>query len=171
MRVFLIALLILTSSASSFVYAWQSVAHERGTAYRLDGAKISGQAETGAEVYILIEPEVALPALSIGEQQSYRNIIFNYGDSYICGPRREVKVTVDGQLLREREAGQLYDWHVFLKGFLTTHYGEVLSYESLSTPDDSDIAARMLAAKQTITLERKWDNCGDDGVFQFRVSD
>ena len=148
-------------------HAWQPVAHKHGTAYRIDGKKISGRAETGKEVYILIEPEILLPALSPGEANRYRNIIFNYGDNYICGPRREVKVTVDGRLIKEREAGIDYEWHVFYKGFLTTHYGEVLSLESLSAEDGSDVASRMLAAKQSITLERKLDNCDDDGVFVF----
>ena len=30
-------------------------------------------------------------------------------------------------------------------------------------------ASRLLAAKNTILFERKLDNCGDDGVFEFRV--
>ena len=164
----LAVLLILLSVPA---YAWQPVAHQHGTAYRLDGKKISGAAETGAQVYILIEPEILLPSLDDDDavRQGYRNIILNYGDDYICGPRREVKVTVDGRLIREREAGVDYDWHVFYKGFLTTHYGEVLSLESLSAANSSDVAAQMLAAKQNVTLERKLDNCGDDGVFVFPV--
>ena len=162
MRFCLLIFVILTPA-----HAWQPVAHENGTAYRIDGEKISGGAETGDEVYILIEPEILLPALSPGEANRYRNIIFNYGDDYICGPRREVKVTVDGQLIKEREAGVDYDWHVFYKGFLTTHYGEVLSLESMSAEDGSDVASRLLAAKRNIRLERKLDNCADDGVFVF----
>ena len=165
MRVFLTLLLLLSPA-----FAWERVPHENGTAHRLEGRKISGAAETGDTVYLLVEPEIALPELTPGERQSYRNIIFNYGDSYICGPRREVKVKVDGRLIQEREAGVSYDWHVFYKGFLTTHYGEVLTYESMSTPDGDDVAAQMLKAKSRITLERKLDNCGDDGVFVFEVS-
>lgn len=160
---FILSFLVLMTPA----LAWQPVAHEDGTAYRLDGKKISGAAETGDNVYLLIEPQVDLPEFEPGDKQSYRNIIFNYGDSYICGPRREVKVTIDGRLIREREAGIDYDWHVFLKGFLTTHYGEVLTYESMNTGDD--VANHMLAAKGNVTLERKLDNCGDDGVFVFAI--
>lgn len=165
MRFWLFIFVILSPA-----HAWQPVAHENGRAYRINGEKISGGAETGEEVYILIEPEILLPALSPGENNRYRNIIFDYGDDYICGPRREVKVTVDGQLIKEREAGIDYDWHVFYKGFLTTHYGEVLSLESLSADDGSDVASRLLAAKRKVTLERKLDNCDDDGVFEFSVS-
>lgn len=43
----LAVLLILLSVPA---YAWQPVAHQHGTAYRLDGKKISGAAETGAQV-------------------------------------------------------------------------------------------------------------------------
>ena len=101
----------------------------------------------------------------------FRNIIFNYGDSYICGPVRQVKVSIDGQLVQEhdRRDGQIYDWHLFLKGFLTTHYGEVLTRESYTAANGSDLASRMLGAKHTITLERKLDDCGDDGVFVFKL--
>jgi len=106
-----------------------------------------------------------------GAEIAYHNIILNYGDSYICGPRREIKVTVDGALLRETDPieGTLHDWHIFNKGFLTTHYGEVLSFESFSAPDGSDLATRLLNAKETILFERKIDNCGDDGVFAFSI--
>jgi hypothetical protein len=149
--------------------AWQAVSHEHGMAYRLDGAKISGQAETGAEVYILIEPPRALPALVPGQKLSYRNVIFNYGDDYICGPRREIKIKIDDRLIQEREPtdGSLHEWHIFYKGFLTTHYGEVLTLEVLARDDGSDLAAQLLAAKKTVSFERKLDNCGDDGVFVF----
>jgi hypothetical protein len=152
-------------------FAWEPVPHEAGIAHRIEGAKNSGAAETGDSVYILIEPKRLLPQLDAGPQIAYRNIIFNYGDSYICGPQREIKVKVDGALLRDTDPldGQKYDWHIFNKGFLTTHYGEVLSFESFTAPDGSDLASRLLAAKNTILFERKLDNCGDDGVFEFRV--
>ena len=153
-------------------FAWQAVPHEAGTAHRIEGRKISGMAETGDNVYILIEPKQVLPKLEADAPEfAYRNIIFNYGDSYICGPMREVKVTVDGALVRETDPtdDKQYDWHIFRKGFLTTHYGEVLSFESMTTPDGNDVATRLLKAKRTITLERKLDNCGDDGVFEFEV--
>ena len=149
--------------------AWQTFSHEHGTAYRLEGTKISGRAETGDEVYILIEPPRALPALVPGEKLSYRNVIFNYGDDYICGPRREIKIKIDDRLIQEREPidGSMHDWHIFYKGFLTTHYGEVLSLEVITQEDGSDLASRLLAAKKTISFERKLDNCADDGVFVF----
>ena len=164
MRSFLL-LLILTFPA----YAWQAVSHEDGTAYRLAGEKISGAAETGDSVYILIEPKQVLPQLEPGPEIAYHNIIFNYGDSYICGPRREVKILIDGGLIRETDPddGSVHDWHIFYKGFLTTHYGEILSHESMSKADGSDLATRLLNAKQEIVFERKIDNCGDEGVFAF----
>ena len=153
-------------------FGWQAVPHKEGTAQRIDGEKISGAAETGDNVYILIEPKQVLPQLEPGPEIAYRNIILNYGDSYICGPLREVKVTVDGALVRETEPfdGTLHDWHIFNKGFLTTHYGEVLSFESIAQADGSDLATRLLNAKKTIVFERKIDNCGDDGVFVFKVA-
>ena len=92
---FLLLLLLVTFPA----HAWQVVSHEHGTAYRLEGEKISGRAETGDEVYILIEPPRALPALVPGQELSYRNVIFNYGDDYICGPRREIKIKIDKSIL------------------------------------------------------------------------
>ena len=152
-------------------HAWQPVAHKDGTAHRLDGQKISGKAETGPQIYILIEPEITLPELVPGQQLSYRNVIFNYGDDYICGPRREIKIKIDDRLIQEREPtdGSMHDWHIFYKGFLTTHYGEVLSLESMSQSDGSDLATRLLNAKKTIVFERKIDNCGDDGVFVFGI--
>lgn len=152
-------------------HAWQAVPHADGTAYRLDGAKISGAAETGDEVYILIEPPSDLPQFVPGQKLSYRNVIFNYGDDYICGPRREIKIKIDGRLIQEREPtdGSMHDWHIFYKGFLTTHYGEVLSLEVVSRADGSDLASQLLAAKEKISFERKLDNCGDDGVFVFEV--
>ena len=164
MRNFLL-LLILIGPA----HAWQVVSHEHGNAYRLDGAKISGAAETGDEVYILIEPPRALPALVPGQKLSYRNVIFNYGDDYICGPRREIKIKIDDRLIQEREPidGSMHDWHIFYKGFLTTHYGEVLTLEVMTRDDGGDLASRLLAAKKTVSFERKLDNCGDDGVFVF----
>ena len=166
MRLF-IFLLLLTPA-----YAWQAVPHVGGEAHRIEGRKISGAAETGDEVYILIESKQVLDMLEAGAPEiAYRNIIFNYGDSYICGPLREIKVTVDGALVRETDPteGTLHDWHIFRKGFLTTHYGEVLSFESMSRSDGSDLASRLLTAKQTILFERKLDNCGDDGVFEFKL--
>lgn len=161
-------LVILTFPA----HAWQAVSHEHGTAYRLEGEKISGRAETGDEVYILIEPPRALPALVPGQELSYRNVIFNYGDDYICGPRREIKIKVDERLIQEREPtdGSMHDWHIFYKGFLTTHYGEVLSLEVLSREDGDDLASRLLAAQKTVSFERKLDNCADDGVFVFPLA-
>lgn len=155
--------------------AWQAVPQEDGTAHRIEGRKISGAAETGDNVYILIEPKQVLPLLepsiSDAPEIAYRNIIFNYGDSYICGPMREIKVSIDGALVRETDPtdGLKYDWHIFLKGFLTTHYGEVLSFESFAKPDGSDLASRLLTAKDKIIFERKLDNCGDDGVFAFSI--
>jgi len=151
--------------------AWQEVPHAAGTAYRIEGEKISGAAETGDNVYILIEPKKIMPQLGPGPEIAFRNIILNYGDSYICGPRREIKITVDGQLLRDTDPidGLKYDWHIFYKGFLTTHYGEVLSLESFTAPDGSDLVRRLLNAKETILFERKLDNCGDDGVFEFQI--
>ena len=164
---FLLLSLILTFPA----HAWQAVGHENGTAYRLEGKKISGRAETGDEVYILIEPPQELPALVPGQKLSYRNVIFDYGDDYICGPRREIKIKIDDRLIQEREPtdGTLHDWHIFYKGFLTTHYGEVLTLEVTSRDDGSDLASRLLTAKKTVSFERKLDNCGDDGVFVFPV--
>ena len=152
-------------------HAWQAVPHDDGTAYRLNGEKISGQAETGDEVYILIEPPRALPELVPGQRLSYRNVIFNYGDDYICGPMREIKIKVDDNLIKEREPmdGSMHDWHIFYKGFLTTHYGEVLSLEVVQSADGSDLASRLLAATETISFERKLDNCADDGVFVFSL--
>ena len=163
--------LALTFLLITPAFAWQAVPHADGTAYRIEGKKISGAAETGDNVYILIEPKQVLPQLQPGTEIAYHNIILNYGDSYICGLRREIKVTVDGALLRETDPidGQKYDWHIFNKGFLTTHYGEVLSFESFSAPDGSDLATRLLNAKETILFERKIDNCGDDGVFAFPI--
>lgn len=167
MRSFLLLLLMFSPT-----HAWQAVSHEHGTAYWLEGEKISGRAETGDEVYILIEPPRALPALVPGEELSYRNVIFNYGDDYICGPRREIKIKIDGRLIQEREPtdGSMHDWHIFYKGFLTTHYGEVLTLEVMRADDGSDLASRLLAAKKTVSFERKLDNCGDDGVFVFPVT-
>ena len=112
-----------------------------------------------------------MPQLEAGPEIAYRNIIFNYGDSYICGPMREIKVSVDGALVRETDPtdAKQYDWHIFLKGFLTTHYGEVLSFESFAKPDGSDLASHLLTAKDKIIFERKLDNCGDDGVFVFEI--
>jgi len=165
MRFFLICLLFIGS-----VSAWQEVPYKDGQALRLEGRKISGEAETGAHVYLLIEPEIALPRFDATETPiSYRNIIFNYGDSYICGPVRKVKVSIDGQVIQEKDRrdGQIYDWHLFLKGFLTTHYGEVLTHESYIAANGLDLASRMLAAKHSISLERELDDCGDDGVFVF----
>lgn len=153
-------------------FAWQAVSHEEGIALRIEGEKISGGAEAGDNVYILIEPKQVLPQLDPGPEIAYRNIILNYGDSYICGPLREIKVTVDGELLRETDPieGTLHDWHIFNKGFLTTHYGEVLSFESIAQADGSDLASQLLNAKKRIVFERKIDNCGDDGVFVFKIS-
>lgn len=167
MRLFLAVLLLITPA-----FAWQVVPHADGTAYRIDGAKISGAAETGDSVYILIEPRQVLPMLEPGPEIAYHNIIFNYGDSYICGPRREVKVTIDGELLRETDPddGSVHDWHIFYKGFLTTHYGEVLSHESMTKTDGSDLATRLLTAKKQIVFKRKIDNCNDEGVFVFGVT-
>ena len=152
-------------------FAWQVVQQEDGTAHRIEGRKISGAAETGDNVYILIEPKQVLPQLEVGPEIAYRNIIFNYGDSYICGPMREIKVSVDGALVRETDPmdAKQYDWHIFLKGFLTTHYGEVLSFESFAKADGSDLASHLLTAKDKIIFERKLDNCGDDGVFVFTL--
>ena len=166
MRVLLLILLFTLPAQ-----AWQAVPHAEGTASRIDGEKISGGAETGDAVYILIEPRADLPALVPGQNLSYRNIIFNYGDSYICGPMREIKIKIDGRLVREREptTGALHDWHLFYKGFLSTHYGEVLTLESMSAPDGSDLATQLLAAQKIVSFERKLDNCGDDGVFEFRI--
>ena len=166
MKYFLFRLVFISPS-----FAWQAVPHEAGKAHRINGEKISGAAETGANVYILIEPKQVLPQLEPGPEIAYRNVVFNYGDSYICGPLREVKVTVDGDVVRETEPsdGSLHDWHIFNKGFLTTHYGEVLNFESMLAPDGSDLASGLLNAKQEIRFERKLDNCGDDGVFVFRV--
>ena len=153
-------------------FGWHAVPHKEGKTQRIDGQKISGAAETGDNVYILIEPKQVLPQLEPGPEIAYSNIILNYGDSYICGPLREVKVTVDGALVRETEPfdGTLHDWHIFNKGFLTTHYSEVLSFESIAQADGSDLATRLLNAKKTIVFERKIDNCGDDGVFVFKVA-
>ncbi|MGB1406709.1 MAG: hypothetical protein ACPHVW_08080 [Parvibaculales bacterium] len=164
----LLALIFLLATPA---FGWQAVPHEEGTAQRIDGEKISGAAETGDNVYILIEPKQVLPQLEPGPEIAYRNIILNYGDSYICGPLREIKITVDGALVRETDPieGTLHDWHIFNKGFLTTHYGEVLSFESMAQADGSDLATRLLNAKKTIVFERKIDNCGDDGVFEFGV--
>ena len=152
-------------------FAWVPVPHEAGTAYRIDGTKISGAAETGEHIYILVEPRQTLPLLDDGPEVAFHNVIFNYGDSYICGPQREVKVTVDGTLLRETDPldEQKYDWYIFNKGFFTTHYGEVLNVESFVAEDGSDLASRLLSAQRQILFERKIDNCGDDGVFLFEV--
>lgn len=168
MKYLSLLLLFLTYPA----HAWQAVSHEHGTAYRLEGEKISGMAETGDTVYILIEPEIVLPDLVPGQKLSYRNVIFNYGDSYICGPMREIKIKIDGRLVQERENfdGTLHDWHIFYKGFLSTHYGEVLSLEIPLSRDGSDLAAQMLAAKRQVSFERKLDNCADDGVFVFPIT-
>ena len=82
---------------------------------------------------------------------------------------REIKIKVDDNLIKEREPmdGSMHDWHIFYKGFLTTHYGEVLSLEVVQSADGSDLASRLLAARETISFERKLDNCADDGVFVF----
>lgn len=164
MRFFLLLLTMLTPA-----YAWQAVPHAHGTAYKIEGARVSGYAETSGTPYILIEPPRALPELVPGRKLSYRNIIFDYGDDYICGPMREIKIKLDGRLIQEREPtdGSMHDWHIFYKGFLTTHYGEVLSLEVPSSADGSDLASRLLAAKDMVSFERKLDNCGDDGVFEF----
>jgi len=165
-------LIILALALPTAALAWTAVPHEAGTASRIEGQKIAGAAETGDTVYILIEPKQVLPILEAGATEiAYQNIIFNYGDSYICGQAREIKITVDGALVRETDPidGKKYDWHIFRKGFLTTHYGEVLSFESMSEPDGSDLAGRLLSAKRKIVFERKIDNCGDDGVFEFAV--
>ena len=166
MRYMFLSLLLMSPA-----FAWQAVPHEEGVAQRIEGEKISGAAETGENVYIIIEPRQVLPQFEPGPEVAYRNIILNYGDSYICGPLREIKITVDGSLVRETDPieGTLHDWHIFNKGFLTTHYGEVLSFESISKADGSDLATRLLKAKNTILFERKIDNCGDDGVFAFKV--
>jgi hypothetical protein len=157
---------------STPAFSWQPMPHEAGIAHRIEGRKISGAAETGSQVYILIEPQVTLPKLDDGPTIAFRNVIFNYGDSYVCGWQREVKVTVDGELLRETEPtdGQTYDWHIFNKGFFTTHYGEVLTLESFATDDGNDLAGRLLSSQKQILLERKLDNCGDDGVFEFLLN-
>lgn len=148
--------------------AWHSVAHNDGTAYQLTGQMVSGAAETSGDITLLVEPLVALPELTPGEKLSYRTIIFNYGDNYVCGLEREIKITIDGQLVREPGAPD--EWHVFRKGFLTGFFGEILSYESFAEDGrDDDLASRLLAAKSRITLERKNDNCGDDGVFVFDI--
>ncbi len=153
-------------------FAWHTVPHAEGIAQRIDGKKISGAAETGDNVYILIEPKQVLPQAEPGPEVAYRNIIFNYGDSYICGLQREIRITIDDSLERETDQieGTLHDWHIFNKGFLTTHYGEVLSFESIAQADGSDLATRFLKAKKTIVFERKIDNCGDDGVFAFKFA-
>ncbi|MDB2393662.1 hypothetical protein N9W52_03690 [Alphaproteobacteria bacterium] len=61
-------------------FAWQAVPQEDGIAHRIEGRKISGAAETGDNVYILIESKQVLPQLEAGPEITYRNIIFNYGD-------------------------------------------------------------------------------------------
>ena len=45
-------------------FGWQAVPH----AQRIDGEKISGAAETGDNVYILIEPKQVLPQLEPGPE-------------------------------------------------------------------------------------------------------
>ena len=163
----ILLLLLLTMPAM----AWTPVPHEDGMAHRIEGKKISGRAETGDTVYILIEPEIVLPDLVPGQKLAYRNVIFNYGDDYICGAMREIKIKIDGRLVQERENfdGTLHDWHIFYKGFLTTHYGEVLSLEVMTSDDGSDLVSQLLAAKRQVSFERKLDNCADDGVFEFPV--
>ena len=66
-------------------------------------------------------------------------------------------MTVDGALVRETDPieGTLHDWHIFNKGFLTTHYGEVLSFESMAQADGSDLATRLLNAKRRLCLSAK----------------
>lgn len=156
---FLIFFVGLLSAAS----AWEVVRQDGGRVHKIEGAMVSGNAETRATPFIIIEPRRHLP-----QNISFRNVIFGYGDSYVCGIEREIKIIIDGALVREPNAPD--EWHVFRKGFLTTHFGEVLSYESFAHKDQTDdLAARLLAAKSAIIFERKLDNCGDDGVFRFDI--
>ncbi len=158
------------------VTAWEEVIHKGETAHKLEGKKISGRAETSGTPYILISARQDLPELTTGKKLSFQNIIFNYGDNYICGIKREVKIKIDGELVPEylgREPDAPDEWHVFRKGFLQHFFGEVLSYESFFTPDRSaprdDLAYRLRHATSTIQFERKFDNCGDDGIFIFTL--
>jgi hypothetical protein len=148
--------------------AWQQVAHEDGQAIKIEGRMVSGDAETSGRPYILIEPRRVLPALDGGIGTYYRNVVFNYGDNYICGIEREIKIHIDGQLVTEPGAPDVV--HVFRKGFLSAYFGEVLTYESFENNGaGQDLARRLLAAKREISFERIYDDCGDGGRFIFPV--
>ena len=112
---------------------------------------VSGDAETSGRPYILIEPRRVLPALDDGTGAYYRNVVFNYGDNYICGIEREIKIHIDGQLVTEPGAPD--EVHVFRKGFLSAYFGEVLTYESFENNGaGQDLARRLLAAKRKSAL-------------------
>ena len=76
--------------------AWQSLETEGGTTFYLEGVMVAGKAETDGAISITIEPPEDMSALTDGETLFYRKIILNYGDSYICGLEREVKISIDG---------------------------------------------------------------------------
>ena len=158
------ALTVLSSPA----LAWRQVAHEGGQAMKIEGNMVAGDAETSGRPYILIEPRRALPALDGSTDTHYRNIVFNYGDNYICGIEREIRIHIDGKLVTEPGAPD--EVHVFRKGFLSAYFGEVLTYESFENKGAGlDLARRLLAAKREISFERIYDDCGDGGKFMFPV--
>ena len=150
--------------------AWQSLETEGGTTFYLEGVMVAGKAETDGAISITIEPPEDMSALTDGETLFYRKIILNYGDSYICGLEREVKISIDGGLILEPGAND--DWHIFRKGFLDRFFGQVLTYESMRFKGDTDdLAEKLLAAQSEIRFERNDDNCGDDAVFVFKIAD
>ncbi len=163
-----VGVLVLGLALLAPAEAWQAKTTEAGMAYELDGEMVAGEAETSGRIYLSIGPERVLPVLNEGQRYSYRKIILNYGDSYICGFERFVKFTIDGRLVREDDARD--DWHILRKGFLDKFFGEVLSYESYQFNDrQTDLASKMLAAHSEIRVERKLDDCGDSAVFVFTI--
>jgi len=162
----LIAALSLYPAAAA---AWQSLETEAGRSFYLEGEMIAGKAETEGAISITIGPPDDMRALTNGETLFYRKIILSYGDSYICGLEREVKISIDGALILEPGADD--QWHIFRKGFLDRFFGQILSYESIRFKGDTDdLAAKLLAAKSEIRFERNDDNCGDDAVFVFKLA-
>ena len=72
-------------------FGWQAVPHEEGTAQRIDGEKISGAAETGDNVYILIEPKQVLPQLEPGPEIAYRKLFSIMATAIFAGRCAKLK--------------------------------------------------------------------------------
>ncbi len=165
----LVLVVVLNLAVILQAMAWKKSTHAGEAVWLLDGEVAQAEAETRGRPFLMVSDLKELSAFDDAAPMRFREITFGYGDTYICGLSRDLQISIDGTVQREPDTNFL--WFGFRKVFYQTHFGEVLTRESFVDPaaPEANLAARLLTVKDKIIVRREADDCGDSGVFVFRL--